>query len=252
MADRNLALDIAQQADSPEPGLVARVYVELACSFLKDGGAPTITADCHSLPEFEHEIARLKTECDHILREASARFRQVGGSVAEPVDREAGAGAQASAVSAPATGKTPVRLDKGLRVEDRMTRDVRTLRRNDKLSIADELMKVGKFRHVVVLEDDDDVAGVISQRDIFYGALAWSTGLGSAAHQKVLASVPVKTVMHTGVVTVEPDAPLADAAQIMLEKRIGCLPVVKDEHLVGILTEGDFLSLLTETAVEHA
>jgi CBS domain-containing protein len=114
-------------------------------------------------------------------------------------------------------------------------------------------MKVGRFRHVVVVEDNgDEVAGVISQRDIFYGALAWSVGLGSDAYEKTLDSQSVKAVMQTDVTTIDPGAPMVEAAQILLEKRIGCLPVVENGLLVGILTEGDFLSLLTDTAVERA
>ena len=134
-----------------------------------------------------------------------------------------------------------------------MTRDVRTLRPNDRLSLADELMKVGNFRHVVVVDGDgQEVAGVISKRDIFYGALAWSTGLGTTGHQKALASAPVKTVMRSDVVTIAPDAWLSDAARIMRDEQIGCLPVVRGGDLVGILTEGDFLALLTDAEIAGA
>jgi CBS domain-containing protein len=54
--------------------------------------------------------------------------------------------------------------------------------------------------------------------------------------------------MATDPVTTTPDTPLADAARVMLERKIGCLPVVEDGRLVGILTESDFLRF----AVEHA
>jgi len=128
-----------------------------------------------------------------------------------------------------------------------MTRGVQTVHRNDKLSVIDELMKIGGFRHVVVVEDDnsDAVAGIVSHRDIFYGALAWSLGQGETAHHKALETMPVKDVMRSDVTTVASDTPLADAARIMLEKKIGCLPVIQDKRIVGILTEGDFLSMLT-------
>ena len=81
--------------------------------------------------------------------------------------------------------------------------------------------------------DDFEIAGVISQRDIFYGALAWSVGLGSAAHDKALAAVPVKQVMQGDVVTVAPETSLSEAARLMLESRVGCLPVVAAGRLVG-------------------
>jgi CBS domain-containing protein len=61
--------------------------------------------------------------------------------------------------------------------------------------------------------------------------------------------MPAKQVMQEDVVTVAPETSLADAARIMLEKKVGCLPVVGAEGLIGILTEGDFLSMLTEAEV---
>jgi CBS domain-containing protein len=146
-------------------------------------------------------------------------------------------GAQAASAPKP-------RLDTSLGVRDVMTREVRTLGPNDPLSLADELMQVGRFRHVVVV-DGGRVVGVISQRDIFYGALAWSLGQGRTAQQKALESTRAKDVMQSDVVHVEPGTPLAEAAARMRERKLGCLPVLEGETLVGILTEGDFLALLS-------
>jgi CBS domain-containing protein len=128
-------------------------------------------------------------------------------------------------------------------VADVMTRDVRTLGPNDRLALADELMKQGRFRHVVVV-DEGRVVGVVSQRDIFHGALAWSLGQGRRAHETLLTSSAVKDVMASNVVTVDPQAALAEAAALLRDHKIGCLPVVAGDALVGILTEGDFLALL--------
>lgn len=246
----NLELDFVPARNDGSKGhrdAIARVYLNLACGYLKNGGQPTITADCASFEEFGREVARLKHECDAVLAEGSERFhpsrqpgepsapRRMRTSPAEPIT--------------PAASKTPIRLEQDLRVSDRMTRDVQKLDPNDKLAVAEELMKTGNFRHLVVVEDGgDEIVGVVSQRDIFYGALAWSLGQGTAAHQKTLDTLPVKNVMRSEVTTVSSDTPLADAARTLLEHRIGCLPVVDDERLVGILTEGDFLAMLTETS----
>lgn len=251
----NLGLEIIERergrAGRGQPPIAAAVYLKSACSYLK-GGAATLTGNCSSFQEFEGEVERLKRECDAILAEAAQRFAAAGERSPEAsADRTKARGARRPTEPPTATGKTPLKIDRALRVEDRMTRDVTTLRRNDRLSMMDELMKTGGFRHVVVVEDDDAeaIAGVISHRDVFYGALAWSIGQGSAAHQKALEAMPVKQVMHTDVVTVTPDTPLAEAARMMLERRIGCLPVVRDRRLVGILSEGDFLSMITEAEV---
>ena len=205
-----------------------------------------MTADCTSLEELEREVGRLKDECDAVLSDGAARFA-ASGQAGEPAESERVSSSAAEPVT-PAAGKTPLRLEQDLLVADRMTRDVQTLGPNDELAVADELMKTNRFRHVVVVEDGgDEVVGVVSQRDIFYGALAWSLGQGAAAHQKTLEALPVKSVMRSEVTTVPSDIPLGDAARTLLEGRIGCLPVVDDNRLVGILTEGDFLAMLTET-----
>ncbi|MEN8161566.1 MAG: CBS domain-containing protein, partial [Myxococcota bacterium] len=117
----------------------------------------------------------------------------------------------------------------------------------DRLQVADELMQQGGFRHVVVV-DDGRVVGVVSRRDIFHGALAWSLGQGKKAHEAHLAASPAKDVMAADVVSVDPDAPLAEAAALLREHQIGCLPVVAGDRLVGVLTEGDFLALLAPPA----
>jgi CBS domain-containing protein len=241
--DSNLALDIVESPRDRPTALVATVYLATVCSYLRASGAPTLTLECSSYAELEREVTRLKAECDAMLEEAAPRFAAFGDRAAQ------GTQAAGEPIPAPAErAKPPLKLDEELLVEDRMTRDVRTLHRNDKLSVADELMRVGRFRHAVVVERGE-IVGVISQRDIFYGALAWSVGLGSDAHQKTLAAVAVKQVMQGDVVTVTPDTRLSDAARIMLERKVGCLPVVAAEGLTGILTEGDFLSMFTEAEV---
>jgi CBS domain-containing membrane protein len=133
--------------------------------------------------------------------------------------------------------------EKGLRVRDLMSKEVATLGRNDQLRLADDLMSQKRIRHLVVLGPDDEVAGIVSQRDLFRGALAKALGYGSTAQQKVLDLLLVKEVMATEVTVVEAEAPLAAAARLLTEKKIGCLPVVEGEKLVGILTESDFVKL---------
>lgn len=131
-----------------------------------------------------------------------------------------------------------------MKVRDLMNADVATVRRNDQLQIADDLMNLGRIRHTPVLDDEgDEVVGILSQRDLFRGALARALGYGQHAQNKVLGMLFVKDVMTSDPITVAPELPLAEAARIMLDKKIGCLPVVEGGQLVGILTESDFLRL---------
>jgi len=132
------------------------------------------------------------------------------------------------------------------RVRDRMTSEVVTLTRNDQLSIADDVMRLGRIRHMPVLDEDERLVGIVSQRDLFRGALARALGYGAHAQQKLLGQLLVKEVMTNDPVAIGPDAPLAEAARLMLERKIGALPVVEDGRVVGILTEADFVKRCLE------
>lgn len=217
---------------------VARVRVDSACSYSRENAAPLITTDCTSADDFEEETNRLKNELDAIANEARRAFSGEAPR-AEPETPEEPKSADPTSVR-----RLTIRDD--LRVRDRMTSDVKTLGPNDKIQVADELMKVGRFRHIVVLDEDTEVIGVLSQSDICLNALAWAQGEGNTAHQRILESLPVKEVMRSSVETIGPDSSLADAAKSMIENKIGCLPVTEKNRLVGIITEGDFLSLLTD------
>lgn len=131
-----------------------------------------------------------------------------------------------------------------LRVRDLMTPEVATLNRNDRLSLADDVMRLGRIRHMPVLDDDGTtLCGIVSQRDLFRGALASALGYGQRAQTKVLDSLLVKEVMTTDPITIGPDAPIREAAALMLQRKVGALLVVEHGQLLGILTEADFVKL---------
>jgi CBS domain-containing membrane protein len=132
-----------------------------------------------------------------------------------------------------------------LKVRDIMTADATTLKRNDKLSLADDIMLLGRIRHLPVVDDGGEVlVGIVSQRDLFRDALAHALGYGRHAQRKILDSILVKEVMTTEVATTSPETALVEAARILTERKIGCLPVVEQGRLVGILTESDFVAMI--------
>jgi len=134
---------------------------------------------------------------------------------------------------------------KELKVRDVMTADPTSLKRNDKLTLADDIMRLGRVRHLPVLDDDDHtLVGIVTQRDLFRDALAQALGYGKHAQWKLLDTLAVKDVMATDVVTIKPDAPLVEAARLLTERKIACFLVVENGRLVGILTEGDFVALI--------
>lgn len=133
-----------------------------------------------------------------------------------------------------------------LRVRDIMTHDVQTVGRNDQLAIADNLMKQSRIRHLPVLDEDGGVCAVVSQRDLFRGAILRALGFGARAEDSMLRSVAVKEAMSGELFTATPDTTVADAARLMIERKVGCLPVVEGEKLVGIVTETDLVRLIAE------
>jgi CBS domain-containing membrane protein len=135
------------------------------------------------------------------------------------------------------------------RVRDLMSREVRTVERNDTLAAADEIMSRERIRHLVVLEDDGTgIVGVLSRRDVFRSALSRALGYGARAQERLMDQLRVKDVMTNSPITIGPDEPIRSAAQRLVAEKIGCLPVVEGERLVGILTEGDFVAAFARGA----
>jgi len=133
------------------------------------------------------------------------------------------------------------------RVKNVMTSEVKVLRRNEQLTLADDLMNLGRIRHLPVLDEDGKkVVGILTQRDLFRGALAQAIGYGERARRKLLETLLIMEVMTVHPITTTPDTPLAEAARVLMERKIGCLPVIENDRLVGILTEGDFVKLYTQ------
>lgn len=130
-----------------------------------------------------------------------------------------------------------------MKVQELMTTDVVTIGRNDELSVADDVMKMQRVRHLPVLEDGR-LVGVLSQRDLFLAALSTAMGFGQKASQEFLKTVPVKEVMTGDLITIAPSDDVTAAAHLMTDNKIGCLPVVDDGKLVGLLTESDFVQLV--------
>jgi len=96
-----------------------------------------------------------------------------------------------------------------MKVRDLMSAEVATVLRNDQLLIADDLMRLGRIRHTPVLDDhSDELVGIVSQRDLFRGALAAALGYGQHAQQKVMGMLVIKDIMSTDLVTTTPDTPL--------------------------------------------
>ena len=131
-----------------------------------------------------------------------------------------------------------------MRVRDVMVREVATLDASDTLDLADDVMRLGRVRHFPILEHGK-VVGILSQRDLFRAAASSLLQLQHAESREWLARIPVKAVMSTTVHAIGPDRPLRDAVDLLVTHKIGCLPVVEHDTLVGLLSETDCLAHLS-------
>lgn len=123
-----------------------------------------------------------------------------------------------------------------------MNTELCTLGPHDSLRDARKMMAARHIRHIPIVEQDDRLIGIVSQRDIL--AAADSTLLvdpnDAARHE---ADVSLSSIMRTKVSTVEESANLRGAAVYMQQHKIGCLPVVRGERLIGIITDSDFVGI---------
>jgi CBS domain-containing membrane protein len=130
-------------------------------------------------------------------------------------------------------------------VRDIMATEVTTLGRNDSLQLAKDIMTLGRVRHFPVI-DDGKVVGVVSQRDLYKASLGSVMKYGEKAQRAFLEGIVVKEIMSDPPITIAPQASVQEAARLMMEKKIGCLPVLEGAQLVGIVTETDMLKLVAE------
>ncbi|MFI5355012.1 MAG: CBS domain-containing protein [Desulfobaccales bacterium] len=125
-------------------------------------------------------------------------------------------------------------------VKEVMVKEIATLDVNDELSLANDIMRLGRIRHLPVV-DGGRLAGIISERDLFRSSLAHALGYGGQASRDLMKTLRIKDIMVKTVTTISPDAKLCEAVRLMMDKKIGCLPVVEGDRLVGLITETDIM-----------
>jgi len=136
-------------------------------------------------------------------------------------------------------------------VSDWMTRKVFTVSPDDSIAEAAKLTKEKGITHLPVAHGEK-LKGILSDRDIKEYVPSRATSLDVYELHYLLAKTKVKEIMKTHVYTTTPDAPVEEAAMLMIDRRIGCLPVVEDNRLVGIISDRDiFQALVDITGVRH-
>ncbi len=130
-------------------------------------------------------------------------------------------------------------------VRELMTTEVTTVQETDALIDAAMIFSRSTVRHLPVLRGKQ-LVGVITERDVKRFAPGLLSGVSSEQYQQVMESTPLARVMTREMLTVKADQPVSEAVNLLYSKRIGCLPVVENNELVGIITTTDMLRLMAE------
>ena len=115
-----------------------------------------------------------------------------------------------------------------------------TLKPEDSLDLANDVISLGRIRHIPVV-DAGRLVGIVTERDLIGAAATQIFGLKQKSKSALLKSIKIKEVMKKRVVTTAPNTPIKEVAHLMADKKIGCLPVVSDGMVVGLVTTTDIL-----------
>jgi acetoin utilization protein AcuB len=131
-------------------------------------------------------------------------------------------------------------------IQDRMTKHPLTISEDESVAHTHRYMQEQKVRHLPVLNRAGDMVGVVSESDLLKAQPSAVTSLSVWEIHTLLDRIKVKDVMVRDVITTTEDCPIEDAAQLMLEHKISCLPVVRQGKLVGLITETDLFRVFLE------
>jgi len=130
-------------------------------------------------------------------------------------------------------------------VRDVMTRNLITVDPETSFTDALKIMRENKIRRLPVLENGK-LVGIVTEKDILYASPSKATTLDVWELHYLLSKLKIREIMTRDVVTIQEDTPVEEAAKIMVDNKIGALPVVKGDELVGIITETDIFKVFLE------
>ena len=131
-------------------------------------------------------------------------------------------------------------------VEQVMTRNPATVSSSDSIRVALDRMRERGCRRLPVV-DSGALVGIVSDRDLRRATNSPYVMRERWYDDFMLDHIPVRACMTPNPVKISPRTPIAEAAKLMRDKKIGGLPVLDEEHLVGIVTETDLLNFLIRT-----
>ncbi len=133
-----------------------------------------------------------------------------------------------------------------------MSPNVVTFFAEQTLPLAEEVMRIHRFRHLPVIDTAGRLAGLITHRDLLRGQISVLTGLTKEQRTARQEEVRISELMTTEVWTVTPDTLASHAGQTLLDHKYSCLPVIDaDRMLCGIVTDRDFLRFAIKALEMH-
>lgn len=131
-----------------------------------------------------------------------------------------------------------------IKIKELMTCSLVTLNEHDSLRRARRMMVEKRIRHAPVVDDENRFIGLITQRDLLAVSVSRLAEVDEQDMERLEEGITVGEVMNRHVIAVDADTELLEAGRYLLEHKFGCLPVLHDGHLEGILTESDFVKLV--------
>lgn len=122
-------------------------------------------------------------------------------------------------------------------IDEFMTSEPFTLRETDTVGDARKIMTEKHIRHIPVTDNDNHLLGLVTQRDILA-----ATGTANASHENN-SGLQLSEIMIRDVSSIHKSGSLRRAAMYLQSHKYGCLPVVSDDRLVGIITDSDFIAI---------
>ena len=131
-------------------------------------------------------------------------------------------------------------------IERRMTKNPVTITPEASVVEASELMKKEKVHRLPVLDRDKNLIGVISEKDILFATPSPASSLSIHEMAYLLSKLTVRKLMTKNPVTINRTTTVEEAARLMVDQDLSCLPVVEDGKLVGIVSKSDLFKILLE------
>lgn len=128
-------------------------------------------------------------------------------------------------------------------VRKKMKKDLITITKNERMTVAKKILEEKNIRHLPVVEGKK-LIGLVTNMDIRKAEASPATSLEIRELHYLLDKLTVGEIMTRNVITISPDVSVEEAATILHDNKIGCLPVVEDGNLIGIITENDVMEIL--------